>query len=326
MVGLLCGAVSALAPPSVLAATAPPLYWSAPEAIDTNQIDSISCPSTTLCVGVDYRGYVVASSDPTGGVSAWSSARIESAPEPAYRAPNALYGVSCAPPAGSLCVAVGEGGTFVSDDPTAGPSAWTQPGGVPEDSVSCPSASKCIVGSGTRGEVSISSDPTGGAGAWSTSEVDGGHPITGLSCPTEPLCVGVDEAGDVLASTHPFDGVDAWTFTHVASYLSGISCSSASLCVAIGGSEVIASTDPTGGAGAWVSEGAPAQNESLHQVSCAASGLCIASGENGVVVESADPTGGPAAWTSTGGLDGTNSMSGVACASPSLALRPTKHS
>lgn len=53
------------------------------------------------------------------------------------------------------------------------------------DSVSCPSASMCVIASGERGEVTIATNPMGPPAAWKTVEVDGGIPIERISCPTE---------------------------------------------------------------------------------------------------------------------------------------------
>jgi hypothetical protein len=66
-------------------------------------IDSVSCPSTSMCVAVDERGNVFTSSDPTGGVAAWTMADVDGA--------NSLRGVSC--PSTSICIAVDNIGDVV---------------------------------------------------------------------------------------------------------------------------------------------------------------------------------------------------------------------
>ena len=60
----------------------------------------VSCASVSLCVAVDSTGNVFATTDPTGGPSAWTETGVAPAtPFPAH----AIYaGVSCASPA--LCV------------------------------------------------------------------------------------------------------------------------------------------------------------------------------------------------------------------------------
>jgi len=160
--------VACVLAPAAFAAS--PLYWSYPSVIDSTQIDSISCPASSLCVGVDHVGDVVRSTDPTGGSSAWTAVKVDNEPEAPYTEPNALYDVSCPQPAGSLCVAVGEGGIFTSADPTGGAGTWASVGeiGIGGHAVSCPSASLCVAGAGT-GEIVASTDPTGGASAWSAA-------------------------------------------------------------------------------------------------------------------------------------------------------------
>lgn len=300
------------------------LYWSAPSVIDTHTVNSLSCPSTALCVGVDYAGDVVTSTDPTGGSSAWTVAKIDNEPEAPYTEPNLLNDVSCPQPAGSLCIAVGVSGIFTSSDPTGGASAWTLVSGIGGHvhAVSCPSASLCVVSYGSNGEIVTSTDPTGGAGAWKVAQVDGVNSIAGLSCPSESLCVGMDEAGNVLTSTNPTGGIGNWTITHVGvGAFSSLSCTSVSFCITVGGSSVMSSTDPTGGASAWrLQKEVFPQEISFGRVACASPSLCIVAGSNGNVAESTDPTGGAGAWVGTGDLDGTNSMSGAACASESLCF------
>ena len=301
------------------------LYWSAPSVIDTHPVNSLSCPSTALCVGVDYAGDVVTSADPTDGSSAWTVAKIDNEPEAPYTEPNLLNDVSCPQPAGSLCAAAGVSGIFTSSDPTGGASAWTLVSGVGghAHSISCPSASLCVASYGSNGEIVTSTDPTGGSGAWKVTQVNDSSPIVRLSCPSESLCVGLDEAGNVLTSTSPTGGAGGWTITHLdTGGVSSLSCPSVSFCIAVGGSSVLSSTDPTGGASAWTlqQEVFFSNETSYGGVACASPSLCVVTGSNGHVAESTNPTGGAGAWVGTEDLDGTNSMSGAACASESLCF------
>lgn len=177
----------------------------------------------------------------------------------------------------------------------------------------------CVVAGGD-GEVITSTNPTGGPGAWTAADVDGTNPIVSLSCPSESLCVGIDEAGNVLTSTDPAGGTAAWTIAAVRpAGFSSISCPSTSFCVIVGGSGFTTSTDPTGGASAWTLQQGAGESQ-LRQVSCASASLCVASALNGEVAESSDPTGGEGAWEFNGGLDGTKGLYGVACASESLCF------
>ncbi|MEX2108230.1 MAG: hypothetical protein WD827_05010 [Solirubrobacterales bacterium] len=112
----------------------------------------------------------------------------------------------------------------------------------------------------------------------------------------------------------------------------GVSCPSASLCVAVGGNNTVAtSTNPTGGVADWkaayVGEGAilTAPNSSfngrqIRGVSCPSSELCVAVSFDGLIYASTNPTGGEAAW-STVDLDGkgpNTHMLGISCPTPSF--------
>lgn len=310
-----------LCAPAAARAAEPALYWGAPAFVDLAEVHALSCPSTSLCVGVDDVGNVVASASPTEGAAAWSVAKGVGGtePEPLGMAPNALDGVSCTTGVSPLCVVVGEKGIFTSTDPTGGTNAWVLAIGGAWHAVSCPSESLCIAGSG--GQIAISTDPAGGAGAWHETPVKGAGLITGLSCPSEHACVGVDESGDVLTSEDPAGGEGAWSVTHIGGGgLSSVSCASASLCVAGGGSRVLSSADPGGGASAWVWQEGLRTAGGSGQVACTSPSLCVVSELDSGVAESIDPTGGGQAWSGIGDLDGTEGIESVACTPESICF------
>jgi len=62
---------------------------------DTNELDSVSCPSAALCVAVDNAGNVVTSARPAGGIPAWQVTNVDRG--------HFFEGVSCRSVA--LCVA-----------------------------------------------------------------------------------------------------------------------------------------------------------------------------------------------------------------------------
>jgi hypothetical protein len=104
---------------------------------------------------------------------------------------------------------------------------------------------------------------------------------------------------------------------HTGVRLTAVSCPSATLCVAtdtVG--DVLTSTDPTGGAGAWTVT--PVVSGSLSGISCPSVSLCVASDTVGNVLTSTDPTGGAGAWTVTPVVLG--SLSGISCPSDSLCV------
>lgn len=202
--------------------------------------------------------------------------------------------------------------------------------------VSCASRGLCVAVDGA-GDVLSSTDPTGGTGAWDKAQV--GEGFTGISCPSTHLCVAIDWEGDVFTSTDPTGGSGAWTKVQVVpvfmsediegeevedsgNRLEAVSCPSESLCVATDEhGDVLTSTDPAGGAGAWKTTNVDPLH-GLHGVSCPSVRLCVAAAGEGDVATSTDPTGGAGAWTVTN-VDGTGEdgqLFDVSCASESLCV------
>lgn len=106
----------------------------------------------------------------------------------------------------------------------------------------------------------------------------------------------------------------------------GISCPTASLCVAVGGNNTIASsTNPTAGQASWdvvyAGAGPIAPNQrQIRGVSCPSPQLCVAVTFEGLIYASTDPTGGAGAWSVTD-LDGNGPnthLYGISCPSPSF--------
>jgi uncharacterized membrane protein YgcG len=314
---------------SLLACTGPALAasqvsWASPVRADDQPpfesptaITGMSCPSTGLCVAVDGAGDVLSTTDPTGGAGAWARAASVA---------NTFIDVSC--PSRGLCVAVGGGDVATSTDPAGGAGAWSVAALIPPASqipnkenwlqaVSCASARLCIA-TDDQGNVWTSTDPTGGVAAWTKTNIDGPEKIlSGVSCPTESLCVAV--AGiQVLSTTDPTGGASAWTVTDLDGHsLFDVSCSSETLCVAGDQSGVVTSTDPTGGAGAWSPTEVSSVSGSIRHLSCASWGLCVALAGNEVIT-STEPTKGSQAWTSatietTNRFGGLYSLDSVAC-------------
>jgi hypothetical protein len=264
---------------------------------------AVSCPSVSLCVGVDAAGNVDSSTDPLGGRAAWSVSPV------ARGLPGAdsIDAVSC--PTVGFCAAVSGLIVLTSTDPAGGVSAW--PAATVDDtrltSISCPSESLCVAGD-IAGDLLVSTDPTGGAGAWTKVAVDSGPIITGVSCASTSLCVATDWRGNVIASNDPAGGAQAWSIANVDTPpeaflpLFDVSCPSSSLCIAPAwygdpsGGLIAVSTNPAGGAGAWtlVHVGGA---RGLAGSACASTSLCVVFDNDGDVITSTDPAGGPAAWT-----------------------------
>jgi hypothetical protein len=121
--------------------------------------------------------------------------------------------------------------------------------------------------------------------------------ITGMSCPSASLCVAVDNAGNVLASTSPTTG-EPWSLTAAdpGNVFSAVSCPSVSLCVAVDDEDVVTSDSPAAGAGAWQrTEVDPSAD--ISGVSCASAAACVAVDSDGNSLTSQDADGGAGAWT-----------------------------
>lgn len=284
-----------------------------------NRLDAVSCPSARLCVATDDDGNVWTSTDPTGGVAAWTETNVDGPKK-------ILSGVSC--PTESLCVAVDRGGgdVLTSTDPSGGAGAWTLTK-VDKDTlfdVSCSSETLCVA-TDSGGNVLTSTDPTGGAGAWSPTHVSGGL-IEHVSCTSWDLCVALD-GNEVIMSMEPTKGKQAWTSTAIETTnryggyesLESSACPAAGVCVLTdSGSAVVTSTEPTGGAGAWTIADLEVGFNSLQGVSCAPAGPCVGVDEAGNVVGAADPVGGAGAWESAHVDD--HSLDGVSCPSAGLCV------
>jgi hypothetical protein len=112
--------------------------------------------------------------------------------------------------------------------------------------------------------------------------------------------------------------------------LTGISCPSTSLCVAVDAAgDAVTSTSPAGGPSEWTATNMD-ESHALHAVSCSSSFLCVATDDYGRVVSSTNPTSGALAWTATSVY--ANALFGVSCAGSDLCVAlsggtvlPSKH-
>jgi hypothetical protein len=120
--------------------------WSEPGTpIDTlhGDLQAVGCSSSSLCVAGEYAGgNIFASTNPTGGASAWTEF---------HSSENTINGISCR---GSFCAVVGVQGSgysgdsdvFTSSNPTGGASAWSTTS-IDNDElldISCVSSSLCV--------------------------------------------------------------------------------------------------------------------------------------------------------------------------------------
>ncbi len=113
-------------------------------------------------------------------------------------------------------------------------------------------------------------------------------------------------------------GFSAWrvrtALGQTSTSLSSISCPSAALCVAgDAAGNILTSTNPGGGAGAWTVTGL---GRGAIGVSCPTISFCLGVVSGGVVTTT-DPLGGRGAWTFTP-VNGEHHLGAVSCASASL--------
>jgi hypothetical protein len=321
------------------AAQAEPLAWSAPQLIDHEsrpvwRLNSVSCPSTSLCVAVDEAGHVLTSTNPAGGAGAWSA--------PVSIDPGkALDQVSC--PSMSLCVAVDDDGSaLVSTNPTGGAAAWKvtkidpnaeQPlGGNSAAVVSCPTTSFCVVVD-TYNDIITTNEPTGGASAWTLSG-SSYRVITNwgvVACPSTSLCITTDgsfESGNYFyGSTEPAGGFNTWKITGTDTNYSpggaesgGAACPSTELCVMGDNTgHVLTTTKPA--EGPWTNTNLPTTTSlrGITGLSCASTSFCVAVDAGGEAITTTDPAGGENAWTPAD-VDGTNLMTAVSCPTTSFCV------
>lgn len=185
-------------------------------------------------------------------------------------------------------------------------------------------------------------------------QLEGGYadqvPLSGVSCPSEKLCVAVGALDTVAVSQSPTGSRDSWRVSYPTyaepkqscleeegvppascsiprGSLDGVSCATESLCVAVGyEGSVYVSADPT--AGRW-SIGSPYNGPGaahLTAVSCPSPSLCVAiSGGNGSaggrVFTTTSPTLGQ--WQS-GQLNGSPDLRAVSCATTSVCVAVAK--
>jgi streptogramin lyase len=239
--------------------------WSVQEALMPSggtvlALAGVSCPSTSACTAVgSYKnsaGVVVTLAERWNGTE-WA---IQTSPNPEGGKENRLQSVSC--PSTSACTAVGSyknsAGVVVTLAERWNGTEWAiqtspNPEGGKEDllqSVSCGTTSACTaVGSyknsagvvvtlaerwnGTNWAIQTSPNPEGGKE----------NRLRGVSCSSFSACTAVGSytsAGTVVPLAELWDGIQ-WTVLAVPapteavlSMLQGVSCSSATVCTAVG--------------------------------------------------------------------------------------------
>jgi hypothetical protein len=284
--------------------------------VTTLPLHGVSCPSANLCLATGLQALFV-STHPTGSAADWRLVLLPGS--------GLIDGISCA--GERLCVVVSRNGrAFSSTNPAGGPGAWHRERMARSSSdqyrtaVSCPTVHLCVAIDSWAGAVFTTTDPRRLAARWHRHWLtDRG--LAAISCPSVHLCVAIGSVGDVYTSTSPTTG--RWHVARRAAPVGGpgvtsanITCLSRALCVVVGPGGVYATTDPTGGPGAWRKTQGPSDGR-LSGVACPSELLCLITATSGFVLMSRDPAIGP--WHSYG-INGGPRLTGVSCPTESLCV------
>ena len=339
ILAVLAGAVSLAAPAGAAAATSSsgPLLWTAPAPVDQNPLDSLTCVSKRLCVGVDGNGGVVWSTNPTAGPGRWQRSGVDGNRE--------FTGIAC--PSALLCVGVDSAGNAVtSTDPTGGRSDWTvaridtnqvqgntdNAGSILLRGVSCPSTSLCVAVDSV-GDALTSTAPTTGPAGWTATHIDDNRtngctgsgltcqpPLVGVSCPSVSECAAVDFSGNVLTTPDPLTTTPWQSATTDGGHLSslyGVSCPSVSFCATVDGSAGKAITFSPAASSDQTTRSLP---YSMYGIWCVSTSLCLASVETQGGLSGLLGSFNPAAPASTWSLSSLGGIDAVSCPERNMCL------
>jgi hypothetical protein len=217
-------------------------------------LEALACPAAQLCVVLDQWGEVIVGTAGPNGSMVWANRGFE----------------------GVVAFAIGGGGQF---------------------GVDCASVHLCVAWlPGGGGNVLVSTDPA--HGAWTVDHVDhSGVPcgpngesscpgaLNDVSCPSDELCVGVDDNGWMVESSAPAAGASSWQAMPLdappkegsAQSLDVIACPSARLCVAGDGvGRLMVSTAPARGPASWsLIETKPGYYKDPTGLTCPSTTLCV---------------------------------------------------
>ncbi len=234
-----------------------------PSPVTTASLTAVSCTSATACIAVGYYDTIDTGAQVTlAEVWNGSSWQVQSTPDPTGATSSQLSGVSCS--SATACIAVGDYNDSAGNEVTLAErwdgSSWQlqstpNPTGATSSAlngVSCPSAKSCTaVGSyvnprtdtqvtlaerwsGSRWHMRRPPNPTG-----ATSSA-----LNGVSCTSAKSCTAVgsyvNSAGADVMVAEGWDG-SSWQLQSTpnpigatSSALSGVSCTSAKSCTAVG--------------------------------------------------------------------------------------------
>ncbi|MGP0047442.1 MAG: hypothetical protein ACLPZR_01150 [Solirubrobacteraceae bacterium] len=296
-VGVICTALCLAIVGIGSSATPSTFSWSSPQSVDTQypysnpfSVNSLSCSSSTLCIGTTaVNAEIITSTDPTGSsTSDWSvlPTSLLASGATGY----SLAGGTCVTvSSGPLCVGTGTdpssdtdpGLVLTSTNPTGGAGAWTHQDDalagfeVPPSCAQTGATTICIGSNSFPADAFVSTDPSGGASSWHQFTLAVGEAeVVGVACVSTSMCAGLGNDGLFVSSTNPTNP-DSWSgdATGLTSAVS-LSCPTASFCLAYGTNSdsfptVATTTDPQAGANAiWTTNTTGALSDVPGPIDC----------------------------------------------------------
>jgi hypothetical protein len=308
---------------------------------------SVSCPSTTLCVGLSTLARIALLAPTSRARPQW---RTTSARWAAYESTGSL---AC--PSRNLCLAGvlttrNRVAVVRSTNPGGGAAAWApvqtsraiRSGSIPAPgsdvtampALSCVASGPCVA-LDSEGEAVASTTPAVAGNAWDVFGVDGGNGLPGVACATGSSCLAV--AAGAYAAAFGTSGSTLPGVSPVTQFADGnaVACPSASLCVySDDRGDIYTSTDPaavpiTANAGQVLPvthnacpDGPDSCTSFVTQnwLACPSTDLCVGFGLDSVGTpyseSSTDPADGAATWNT----DATASFEGGPVSCPSVTL------
>lgn len=216
--------------------------------------DSVTCPTTSLCVMAIGGNKVAWTTNPRGPARAWKKTAI--APVADEIGGIDIFQVDC--PTASFCVAGDTHSRVITTTAPTGPASGWSRRRLPSDtyvgveSLSCASPKLCGI-LDVSGYALISTD---GGAIWNRTRHfnDASSSIRDITC-APGICAAAQPNGRLYFTTAPRAVPAKWSSTRFrgSSVFVAIECASKSLCLAARGyaGAIYASTNPTGGTAAW---------------------------------------------------------------------------
>lgn len=239
--------------------------------------DSVTCPTTSLCVMAIGGNKIAWTTNPRGPARAWKKTAI--APASDQIGAIDIFQVDC--PTATFCIAGDTHSRVITTTAPTGPAAGWVHRELPSDtyvgveSLACASPKLCGI-LDVSGYALISTD---GGAVWNRSRllVDASSTIRDITC-APGICAAAQPNARLYHTTTPRAVPAGWKSTRFkgSSAFVAVECASKSLCVAARGynGAVYASTNPAGGTAAWKKVG----SAGAAHLYCQSGALCFSLG------------------------------------------------